>query len=147
MMLTLTTNIFETICIAHRENVATLASSCTKNLLSIYCIFSSKESVYTESFSLLEFSYHMRVFFMKKASGLYRKVWTCQPIFITYSKSARETLVEIEIVGSSFRIVRLFPQENHISRFIRTYGWINGLIQEVTVQSGAAQESQGSLIG
>ena len=56
-------------------------------------------------------------------------------------------LVEIDIVGSSLRIARLFPQENHISRFIRTYGWINGLIQLAMRQSGAAQESQGSFTG
>ena len=84
---------------------------------------------------------------MKKAPRLYGKVHTCQSIFQHYSKSESDTLVEIDIVGSSFFNIRRFPHENHISRFIRTYGWINGLIQLDTEQSGAAQDIHGSLIG
>lgn len=57
--------------------------------------------------------------------------------------------MEIDIVGSSFLMVRLFPHENPISRFIRTYGWINGLLQVVSVeeQSRAAHDSHGSCTG
>ncbi len=84
---------------------------------------------------------------MKKASGLYRKVITCQSIFLNYSKSESETLVESDIVGSSFLMIRLFHHENPISKFIRTYGCINGLIQAGTRQSGAFQDFHGSFTG
>lgn len=86
---------------------------------------------------------------MKKASGLYGKVAACQPNFKNYSKSESDMLVEMDIVGSSFLRVRRLPHENHISRFIRTYGCMNGLTQVVFIgsQSCAAHESQGSLIG
>ena len=120
VVLTFTSDIFVSIEVADGEDVTTLAAACTKDFLSIYCVLASEESVYTESFSLLEFSYHMRLFFMKKASGLYRKVTSCQPNCVIYSKSASEMLVDIDIAGSSFRRVRLLPAENHISRFIRT---------------------------
>ena len=146
-MFTLSSDIFVSVEVADREYMTTLAATCAEDLLSVYCIFTSEESVYTESFSLLEFSYHMRLFFMKKASGLYRKVWSCQPICLIYSKSESEMLVAIDIVGSSLRSVRLFHQANPISRFIRTYGWMNGLIQLTILQSWADQEDHGSLIG
>lgn len=144
----LSSYIFETIEIAHSENMTTFTTTSSEDFLSIYCILTSEKSVYTESFSFLEFSYHMRLFFMKKASGLYRKRASCQSIFGNYSKSERDTLVDIDIVGSSFRRVLLFHHANHISRFIRTYGWIKGLIWFVPcTASGAAHDSHGSLTG
>lgn len=73
MMFAFTANIFETIEITHSEYVSSLAATCTKHLLSIYCIFTSEESVYTESFSLLEFSYHREYFLWKKLQDCMEK--------------------------------------------------------------------------
>jgi hypothetical protein len=82
MMLTLTSDIFVSVEVADCEYMTTLTASSSEDFLSIYGVLASEESVYTESFSLLEFSYHMSLFFMKKASGLYRKLSACQPILI-----------------------------------------------------------------
>lgn len=64
-MLTFSAHIFESIWVADSEDMTTFSSACTKDLLSIHSGFASEESVYTETFSLFEFSYHIPIYLKK----------------------------------------------------------------------------------
>lgn len=61
VVLTLSTNVLETVRIAYSEDMTTLSATRTKNFLSIYCRFTSEESVNTETFSFLEFTEHNQI--------------------------------------------------------------------------------------
>jgi hypothetical protein len=58
VVLTLTADILEPVCVAHSEDVTTLAATCAEDLLSIYSTLASEESVRTETFSFFELANH-----------------------------------------------------------------------------------------